>query len=142
MTAGCSINLLYGCRLRATVTPFLWTTRSASTSFEHSIPLSSDERQVRWDAALVGAKLLAEPGREQPILDADSNFHTDAKEHQRQQQEPDRRDEQPGSEQHAEHGGVDRMANQPVRSGLHQLVICVQSRVESPLPSQRAGAGP
>src|SRR5256886_9397709 len=47
-----------------------------------------------------------------------------------------------GAEQVAEHGGIDGMADEVIRSRGDELVIGAETSIDSPLTAESAGAGP
>ena len=74
------------------------------------------EWDVSGDAFPIFRKSIAELRSQQIVLNTHADLRADDKEQESRQQQPPRRDQKPCAEQDAEQGGIDRMADEAIRS--------------------------
>src|SRR5882762_4274 len=99
-----------------TFTHGMWTHTTFDNRRPSPGPRSFEEGDVCRDALLILRKALAELRSQQVVLNAHADFRADEKEQKRGQQEPPGCDQKTCAEQDAQHGCIDGMADETVRS--------------------------
>src|SRR6266852_6127068 len=113
-------------------------------SWEYLARLASllEERNVGGDLLLITLKCIPELRGEEFVFDAHANLRADEEHDDGKEEERQRGHHKASGEQDAEHGGVDRMAHEAIRSRHDELVIGAEAGINAPLASESAGARP
>ena len=93
----------------------------------------SQEWNVGANILLVVLEAAAKVGIKQAVFDTDANLRTGEEGCQGDEEQPPRRDQYTGAEKDAQHGCVDRVANDAVRALSHQFVVGVDAGVDAEL---------
>ncbi len=101
-----------------------------------------EERDVCGDTPLILLKCFSELRGEEFVFDAHADLRADEKYDEGEKEERQRGYHKAGGEQDAEHGCVDRMADETIRSRHDELVIGTEAGINAPLASEGARARP
>ena len=88
------------------------------------------QRKIRASRSSILLKLLSKPSSQQPIFNPHSNLRSHKKHQSRDHEQRRRSRHESDPPKHAKHRRVDRMAHQPIRPTLHQVMLCANRRIE------------
>src|SRR6202521_5250575 len=101
-----------------------------------------EELDVGGDILLILVKCFPELRGEEVVFDAHANLRADEEHDDGKEEERQRGHHKAGGEQDKEHGRVDRMTQETIRSRHDELVIGAEAGINAPLAAEGACARP
>src|SRR3954451_9486110 len=106
------------------------------------LPSSAQPWNIGRHFTFVFCELFAELRCKQGIFDADTDFSSNKKDGESGYEEHQRREDQPGADQQAQHRCIDGMPHKRIRTGTNELVVRIQASVDTPLATDCSNTSP